>query len=377
MQAHQVSLEADIQTAFPVDGALASAVQTTRSPATASKRVLWLDVAKGLGIVLVVIGHALGGVIDSPAGRGVDVGRQIFVGIYIFHMPLFFMLSGLLVQRRIARSQRSFAMDLILGVAYPYFLWSIIQYTVIYAAGSLVNAPVANYWQPLLSLPLATISQFWFLYILFFLHGAALLLIPKIGGRGFLCLALGVKLIPALIVPPAMVTLFFIHISFYALGVWLGLDGVERMRRQVERKGWIMPVLVILATGAVIIAAWWTTARMGVNFHTQISANLAGVSWRLPTFPASLVAIFACLAVAMTLRGTTASWFAYLGQASMTIFVLHVMFIAGSRIILSKIVHMNDPMMLWAAGAVVGLIAPLIAHVLIQKLGIARGLGLR
>lgn len=46
------------------------------------KRLIWLDVAKGLAIVLVVLGHCL----DH------DVPLRTFV--YSFHMPLFFVLAG-------------------------------------------------------------------------------------------------------------------------------------------------------------------------------------------------------------------------------------------------------------------------------------------
>lgn len=47
-------------------------------------RIQSLDNAKGIGIILVVIGHS------------VDVFSSIGVGISSFHMPLFFILSGFL-----------------------------------------------------------------------------------------------------------------------------------------------------------------------------------------------------------------------------------------------------------------------------------------
>ena len=47
-----------------------------------SNRNLLVDVAKGIGIVLVVLGHS-----------GIEFGHYL---IYMFHMPLFFFLSGML-----------------------------------------------------------------------------------------------------------------------------------------------------------------------------------------------------------------------------------------------------------------------------------------
>lgn len=52
-------------------------------------RIEWIDIAKAIGIALVVVGHVL------PADRGA-LSRTIVQGIFLFHMPLFFVLSGLL-----------------------------------------------------------------------------------------------------------------------------------------------------------------------------------------------------------------------------------------------------------------------------------------
>lgn len=50
-----------------------------------SERIRWIDIAKGIGILLVICGHSTNG----GAVMGV---------IYSFHMPLFFILSGMIVQ---------------------------------------------------------------------------------------------------------------------------------------------------------------------------------------------------------------------------------------------------------------------------------------
>lgn len=47
------------------------------------KRIDWIDVAKGIGIILMVMGHT-------------SMPDAINRWIYSFHMPLFFLLSGLL-----------------------------------------------------------------------------------------------------------------------------------------------------------------------------------------------------------------------------------------------------------------------------------------
>ena len=54
-----------------------------------NSRVDAIDAAKGLGIVLVVVGHTLGGIIDSDLDEYGIVLRYAFLFIYTFHMPLF------------------------------------------------------------------------------------------------------------------------------------------------------------------------------------------------------------------------------------------------------------------------------------------------
>lgn len=49
-----------------------------------TKRLNWIDVLKGIGIILVVLGHNL------------DKSMLLFKIIYSFHMPLFFLISGFL-----------------------------------------------------------------------------------------------------------------------------------------------------------------------------------------------------------------------------------------------------------------------------------------
>lgn len=57
-------------------------------------RNISLDVARGVGIILVVIGHTM-----SPVMTGNTVMETAYQILYVFHMPLFFLLAGLVAQK--------------------------------------------------------------------------------------------------------------------------------------------------------------------------------------------------------------------------------------------------------------------------------------
>lgn len=342
----------------------------------AKERIGWLDAAKGVGILIVILGHALGGILDMNGRHLTPLFREIFLGIYVFHMPVFFLLSGLLVRKRLVRSRGGFLIDLLVSVAYPYFLWSTIQYSAIYAAGSLVNRPVSQFWPAIFNLPFASISQFWFLYVLFLLHLAAWVLVPRIGARNFFIVFAAAKLLVALVSPPVMLRLAMVHGVFYAAGVWLGLEGIERFRRGLSEHWLALLLLVLAGAGAVWLAVSLIVAVQGEPFFQLHSWEITALAWRIAIFPAALVATAAFMTLSVTLPSRPVRILSYVGKRSMTIFVLHVLFIAGARIALNRYGHSIDPWMLLVACFSAGLVGPLAISAVQRRFTTSRALGL-
>lgn len=77
-----------------------------------SKREIWLDYVKAIGIILVVAGHC-----NLPEG--------ITNYIYLFHMPLFFFISGYLFPRKI-KSSKEFLKKKAKRLLYPYFVCGVL-----------------------------------------------------------------------------------------------------------------------------------------------------------------------------------------------------------------------------------------------------------
>ena len=120
-----------------------------------NERIVWVDIAKGVGIILVVFGHMIDG--------------YSFLGKYIwsFHMPLFFYLSGLFMPDSLSlHSVQKRTRQLLL----PCIVFTIISYAVVYFV---LRKPIdiAN-----LSLPV----PLWFLTTLFMADMECRLLIKYI-----------------------------------------------------------------------------------------------------------------------------------------------------------------------------------------------------
>ena len=98
-------------------------------------RVLWIDVARGLGLLLVFIGH-----LRMPWASA---------WVYTFHMPLFFFLSGLLYPGCEKYSFSEFAWRRFKGLVIPYFTLGLVIalfYSAIYAIN---GEPVSTYTEML------------------------------------------------------------------------------------------------------------------------------------------------------------------------------------------------------------------------------------
>ena len=74
----------------------------------ATDRIEWIDISKGLGIILVIMGHTIALKYCSP--------------IYAFHMPLFFLLSGLVFNMDKYKDVKALASTKAKGIIKPYFI---------------------------------------------------------------------------------------------------------------------------------------------------------------------------------------------------------------------------------------------------------------
>lgn len=331
-----------------------SATPTTEDSAP-DRRQRWVDIARGIGIVLVVYGHAWRGLVSAHLLPDAGIGVRLDVAIYAFHMPLFFLLAGLHLEQGVRRGRGRFILNRVKSVAYPYILWSLIQGTLQVLLAGKTNQTMT--WHDVASIGVRPIGQFWFLYALFLCQVVFALAPPGRRRETIGLLAIAAIIVTTRWGSPNMLLTALYFLPFVAMGVmfparWRSLDGVLAGRAGIAFAA-VMAALaalaLIYAIGHVPRPASYLVALLGIGATLLLSVALASA------------------------RG--AAVLAILGQASMAIFVMHTIVSAGLRVFM---VHMgiDMPALILVTTTIGGLIVPLICSQLAALRGWTLSLGL-
>ncbi|MCJ2020871.1 acyltransferase family protein [Methylobacterium sp. E-065] len=131
--------------------------------ADARDRLAWVDIAKGICILLVVMMHAVTGTGDAMGGEGFL--HPVVAFAKPFRIPDFFLLSGLFMGRVIDRDWRLFSDRRVVHFAYFYLLWLVIQSAARY--GKIVgDGGPADFAAYLAHALIEPYSSLWFIYLL-------------------------------------------------------------------------------------------------------------------------------------------------------------------------------------------------------------------
>lgn len=125
-------------------------------------RIAWVDNAKGMSVILVVMMHSALGVGEAMGDEGLL--HWIVAFAKPFRIPGFFFIAGLFLSRGIDRDWRAYLDTKLVHFAYFYFLWLFVQW--LFKSGLWSGADPLNAFR---QLALATIEPFgtlWFIYLL-------------------------------------------------------------------------------------------------------------------------------------------------------------------------------------------------------------------
>ena len=334
----------------PVDAPVARAVA---GPAQRS-RTAWVDVAKGLSIVLVV-GHHV--VLQAVAqGWAPDVAREVSATLGTLRMPLFFLASGIFATRTLSGPWGRVLERRVVFFAWLYVLWLVVRYVWF---GVLAHGPRLADWPS----PWVAVSQLWLpASAMWFLYALALF---SVVGRATRAVPAVVR-IGAAAVLSALVGSGVVAVDSYAwrsmalnlVFFLVGADASAAIRRGAD-------AVARRAVGGLAAGAGAAFVVLSLALRDPDVVAVPGM--RLLT---SVVALVAGVALAVTLAGTRAGrapqW---LGTRTLEVYLLHGLLV-GVLVRLGALAHPGPTVA--AAGVVVVLLATGIA--VAGSLATARGL---
>jgi fucose 4-O-acetylase-like acetyltransferase len=303
-------------------------------------KILWVNNAKAIGITLVVFGHVWRGL----QGKGLLNEKSFFLIdniVYSFHMPLFFIISGFFVKKSLQKTDKqTFIKNKIKTLMYPYFIWSIIQI--------LINFILNNYTNnstdliSILRLIYIPIAPFWYLYSLFLMF-LLYTLTQKINIKLNFLIAIGIYYLPDTHI--LLIENLFSFYIFFLIGTIL-FSYINDIQKHV----------FLFFLGLLIFI-------LSFYFYRNVLESIDISKYLLP-------AIFGSLSVFCLSNCINSKFFNYIGERSLIIFLLHIFFTAGTRIILIHIFNIRDSSIHITFGLVLGMFGPIIFYQLTRKLKI-------
>jgi len=302
--------------------------------AVAPARLSWLDTARGIAIVLVVLHHSV--LFTAAAGVAHPAWVHVNGALNTFRMPLFFFVSGLLAAGAVRRDWRALLGGRVLLLVWVYVLWSLLSGVWFRVVPDVRER--GEEWSALPWSVLTADTPIWYLYALalFLVVGRAGRGLPTwalLGATGVLSLVVGADLV---VLPSwawqSMATFAF----FFFAGSRVREPVLAWARRPVRWRGAAAAAAACAALNVAAFAALGADvlAAPGVRFVLSVSAVAAGC----------VVARWASTARAG--RGLAA-----VGRSTLPLYVVHGMVVG--TLALAFLPFADGPL-----GGPVGLVAP-------------------
>lgn len=326
------------------------------------ERIKWIDTAKGIAIILVVIGHVVQSYHNVHLYENSLLFNFTHKLAYSFHMPLFMIISGMLLHsslfgniHKLTIGGKTLILNKLLSYGIPYVVFSIIWWTFKMIFAGNVNSTVNV--KDILLIFIYPISFMWFIYALLIMVLIQIWIGRKATNHVFIGFHLFVSVI-CLIVRPYLVenlsyisfndciisdimrNYFYFLTGFYANKIILNLVSKNR-------------VSIVCLTGGVLILS--NVFSMEHKLLLQIIIALCG----------SLFTFF----ISKHIENSTI--LNYIGKCSLTIYVLQGLSIAATRQALAIVYRpQNDEIgwIPWIICTLMGVLIPILIYLLSTKI---------
>ncbi|HDZ1501741.1 TPA: acyltransferase, partial [Klebsiella pneumoniae] len=318
-------------------------------------RESWVDYAKGIGILLVVFGHVNRGLQAAGIIMPSKLYHLVDSIIYSFHMPLFFFLSGLFFIKSIEKKGKLLLfIDKFKTIAYPYLVWSLLQGTIEVLLSRFTNSKTS--FTDLLMLFSHPRAQFWFLYALLMIFVLSIIIYSKrFFERGIIVLFVIFSCV--YIYSDKIGTVYNInyinqYMVFFVLGVFFNKFKLDDFFSKQLSGHYLFAIAVFLFM-AFLYSQYY--------FHFELKLHYFNIG--IASLCLAFISIFFIVSVSLAIGRIHFPLLSLLGEMSMIIYLLHILVASGSRVILIKVLHVND----WIAHLTIGLLAGIIIPILIYR----------
>jgi fucose 4-O-acetylase-like acetyltransferase len=290
-----------------------------------------IDFMRAVAIVLVVFGHAQRGLFASGDHGGpgwYEAYRLLDYFIYTFHVPVFFLTSGFLIESR-APVSWSQAIARLGRLMLLYLIWNTLNAVPAIIFADVINRDLRDVSAWYLLNPLRPTGIMWF----FVAFMAAQLL--HVATQPLKWTRYGLMAIAVVVIALGR------DVSGIAYGTLWFLFGaaLTRVNYKMTNSTWHVPAALC---GFVLITL--------VSFQLDVPTTLA--------IPSCILAVFALHELGRAFPPWAAV--ASLSQATLAIYVTHVILVAGARIAALKILGLTSIPLVLAITTVAGIIGPLV-----------------
>lgn len=323
-----------------------------QSTIESNRRMVWVDYAKGIAIILVAYRHILIGIERS----GIDVAiwlRNANDIVYSFRMPLFFILSGIFISRTIEKYPASAFVKLkSKTILYPYLVWGFIQITIQILLSRYTNSQRQFIDYTYLITNPRAIDQLWYLLALF---NCSIL---------FFLLSFTLKLNRIIITVIALVLyavsepieeISLIHdIAYYFLFLVIGVLCRDFFVKE-EYQRYFKSVPILLASLPFFFASqWYWLSHQDMNLFLFLPVTLVGCF------------VIYSLSFILAERGWLSA-ITIAGRHSLQIYLMHLLVVSFVRMVMVKIFHVNTAIPILLICWVLGIVIPIIVYSVLKK----------
>ncbi|HEV7719059.1 MAG TPA: acyltransferase family protein [Arsenicitalea sp.] len=292
-----------------------------------SDRLQWVDSAKGISIILVVMMYSVFNV--GQDADGVGIFHYVIGFATPFRMPEFFLISGLFLNQVIGRTWRAYADRRVVHYFYFYALWAVIHLVLKIALGS--GQPVEAL-QQIAQAAIEPYGVLWFIYLLAVFSATAKLLY-ELKAPHWGVLAVGAALQMGNVTSAGYLVEQFCHyfVFFYA-----GYVFAPMIFKLIE---WVKAHTALALLGLLA----WAAIEFALVFSPGYAVLPDRVDMGLAALPglrlalALIGSVALCVTAALLGKLAFMDWLRWLGARSLIVYLVFVLPMSFTRVILIKL----------------------------------------